>query len=383
MGARTWRHHLREVAGHWVRTVRGAVAWAAHWPRRRMAIVALFGAVLALLVAVLVIDGSHSESNTALPELPPEPTREGFVSRAGTQLLIDGAPYRFTGYNNYVMLGCGFEEERVEGAAREKFFAGLRPNSVVRLGVYPGTELERFDEVVASAREHGQRLIPIFTDAHGYCGDTKKNDDWYAEGFRKEYLDWVRTVVPRYRDDPTIAMWELINEPHGSDTAILRAFFDEAGTLVHELDPNHLVGSGTLQPDTYGGVAEFEELSASPGVDVLSLHEYDDVADASHHLEPAVEVALAVDKPLLVGEWGLNAGPPGASDEDGVGCHTVEERHQVARRKLAAYLDTPVVAGALYWSYTAEDGSICKLSTTRGDPLVQLVRNIPIPLADQ
>jgi len=121
---------------------------------------------------------------------------------------------------------------------------------------------------------------------------------------------WVRTVVPRYRDDPTIAMWELINEP-------------------------------------------------------------------------AVEAALAVDKPLLVGEWGLNAGPPGDRDEDGVGCHTVEERYQVAKSKLAAYLDTPVVAGALYWSYTAEENSICKLSTTRRDPLVELIRNIPIPLTDQ
>ena len=194
---------------------------------------------------------------------------------------------------------------------------------------------------------------------------------------------WVRTVVPRYRDDPTIAMWELINEPYGSDTATVRAFFDDAGAIVHELDPNHLVSFGTLQPDTYGGVAEFEEFSASPGVDVLSLHEYYDDADASHRLEPAVEAALAVDKPLLVGEWGLNAGPPGDRDEDGVGCHTVEERYQVAKSKLAAYLDTPVVAGALYWSYTAEENSICKLSTTRRDPLVELIRNIPIPLTDQ
>ena len=53
-------------------------------------------------------------------------------------------------------------------------------------------------------------------------------------------------MVPRYRDDPTIAMWEPINEP-------------------------------------------------------------------------AVEATLAVDKPLLVDEWGLNAGPPGDRDEDGVG----------------------------------------------------------------
>lgn len=312
----------------------------------------------------------------------PESVRKGFVSRNGTQLLIGGEPYRFTGYNNYVMLGCGLPQERVEGAARDRFFSELRPNSVVRLFVRPGTDLARFDEVVASAREHGQRLIPILTDALGGCGDTKKEADWYTGGFRGQYLDWIRTLVPRYRDEPTIAMWELINEPHGTDTATLRAFFDEAGGLVQELAPNQLVSSGTLQPDTYGGVAAFTELSASPGVDVLSLHEYDDVADASHHLTPTLDAAQAVDKPVIVGEWGLMAGPPGARGK-GKGCHTVEQRYDVAKDKLAAYLDTPIVAGALYWSYTAEHVSVCKLSTTDGDPLVELIRNIPIPLSDK
>ncbi len=305
------------------------------------------------------------------------------MSRNGTQLLIGGEPYRFTGYNNYVMLGCGLPQERVEGAARDHFFGGLRPNSVVRLFVLPGTDFARFDEVVASAREHGQRLIPVLTDAHGDCGDTRKDPDWYAGGFRGKYLDWVRTLVPRYRDEPTIAMWELINEPNGTDTATLRAFFDDAGGLVHELAPRQLVSSGTLQPDTYGGVATFTELSASPGMDVLSLHEYDDVADVSDQLVPALAAARAVDKPLMVGEWGLMAGPPGARDEKGQGCHTVEQRYDVADGKLAAYLDTSIVAGALYWSYTAEHVSECKLSATDGDPLVELIRDIPIPLPDK
>ena len=348
--------------------------------RCRTAILTLL-AVMVAAVAGLVVAGLLSGRDTiGGPESGP--AGNGFVTRVGTQLFVDGQQFRFTGYNNYVMLGCGFPQERVEGATREAFFAGLRPGSVVRVAVIPGTDLARFDAVVAAAREHGQRLVVILADAHGYCGGREKAEGWYAEDFRGEYFDWVRTVVPRYRDDPTIAMWELINEPQGSDTATLRAFFDAAGGLVHGLDPNHLVSSGTLQPATYGGVEAFTKLSASPGVDVVSLHEYDDIADASHHLQPAMEVAVAVDKPLMLGEWGLMAGPRGSGGEDGEGCYTFAERAEVAKGKLAAYLDEPVVAGALYWSYTAEDVSECKLSTAQGDPLVELIRNISIPLLD-
>lgn len=364
-------------------------------PGRRAGPVTLFGATaagLVLLVSFLATNTTNVTTN-GRGDPPPEDDASasaepsGFVTRAGTELMLDGRPFRFTGFNTFVLFGCGRAEENIYGEAREAFFAGLRPNSVVRISMLPGTDLARFEEVVAAARRHGQRLMVALTDAHGHCGTDRKTEEWYAGGFRKDYLRWIRTVVPLYRDDPTIAMWELINEPYGADTATLRRFFDEAGGLVHELAPNHLVSSGTLLPDTYGGVEAFTELHASPGIDVVSLHEYDQVADASHHLVPALAAAKEVDKPLVVGEWGLYAGPPGAAAVDENPCYTFDERVPVAEGKLAAYLSTPGVAGALYWSYTAEgvpsDADVCALNTTAGDPLVDLIRNIPIPPADQ
>src|SRR5687767_3003675 len=35
------------------------------------------------------------------PTPPPPPPPTGFVTRSGTQLLVDGAPYRFSGLNIY------------------------------------------------------------------------------------------------------------------------------------------------------------------------------------------------------------------------------------------------------------------------------------------
>ncbi|MCW0212460.1 MAG: cellulase family glycosylhydrolase [Pseudonocardia sp.] len=345
--------------------------------RRAPWIVGALALVLAAVAWSLVANGmSREDEDTAVRS--GSDTTPGFVHRVGTGLVLDGRPYRFLGFNNYVMLGCGNPPENITGPARDDFFATMRPESVVRLSVLPGANLADVDAIVASATQHRQRLIIVLTDAHGYCGDTPKDQAWYESGYRGEYLDWVRTVVPRYAQNPTVAVWELINEPGAVTVPALRAFFDDAGGLVHQLAPHQLVSSGTLQPDTYGGVEAFTELHASPGIDLVSLHEYDDVPAESHHVEPALAAATTVDKPLFVGEWGIYAGPPGARDEQGRPCDTVAERARTAQGKIDAYAADPRIAGALYWSYTAETLSTCKLSTKIGDPLVDLVRDTPL-----
>jgi mannan endo-1,4-beta-mannosidase len=352
---------------------------------RTLLLAASVAAVL-LLVGSFAIGARPDEQPVPVPEhdIGVPTAQRGFVERDGTRLTIDGATFRFVGFNSYVLFGCGYSYEDIDGADREEFFAGMRPGGVVRLFLLPGTDLADFDEVVGYAAEHGQRLVVVLSDHHGECGDVEKDDAFYESGFRGEYLDWVRTVVPAYRDEPTIAMWELMNEPRTTETGTLREFFDEAGDVVHRLDPNHLVSSGTLQPDTLGGLGAFTELSASPGIDVVSLHEYDAVDDASHHLEPALEAAQSVDKPLMLGEWGLYAGQPGADQVDDTLCYSVADRAEVAEAKLEAYLEVPEVAGALYWSYMADGAApgddTCTLSTTSRDPLTAVIRDIAIPV---
>lgn len=362
----------------------GRLTFATHW--KIVAAVAIAVLAVVAVVVATVQPSAPSRSRGATAAGPAQPVPPGFVTRDGMELKVDGQPFRFTGYNNYVLFDCGLPNEDIAGTeARDEFFAGLRPGSVVRIALLPGTDLGEFDDVLASAKKYGQRLVVIFSDHHGECGDVEKDDAFYESGFRGDYLTWVREVVPAYRDDPTIAMWELINEPVTDETSTLRAFFDEAGGVVHQLDPNHLVSSGTLQPDTLGGVNAFTDLSASPGIDVVSLHEYDDIPDVSQHLRPALDAAEDVDKPLMVGEWGLYAGPGGTTDDDKTCFTDLQQRADVARAKLTAYMEVPEVAGALYWSYMApgaardlEEG--CSLSTFDGDPLTQAVHDVPIPL---
>ena len=348
--------------------------------RRKIAIAAGAVAVtaLALLVAVVPDNRVGSPPDTSsLGSGAPLGADPRFVSTAGTQLFLDGRPYRFLGFNSYVMLGCGNPEERLGAPERAEFFAGLRPRSVVRLWVFPGIDLREFDQVIQDASRHGHKLVATLTDGRGGCGDTEKGPDWYAGGFRGEYLTWIRAVVPRYRDEPAIGMWELINEPGEAEPETLRAFMDEAGALVRSLDDKHLIGSGTLQPASYGGVAGYLHISASPAIDVLSLHEYDQVPEASGHLGPALETARALGKPLMVGEFGLYASASGADGPEQE-CLTYDERQRVATAKLRDYLDEPEVAGVLYWSYTRARPLECALNLTKDDPLVHVVRTLPL-----
>lgn len=357
-------------------------------PAGRSIVLAAAAAALLMLLASFALPGPPSEERRPATdqEVAAPPARQAFVQRDGTRLTVNGSTYRFVGFNSYVLFGCGHPEEDISGTDREDFFAAMRPGGVVRLFLLPGTDLAEFDEVVSYAAEHGQRLVVVLSDHHGECGDVAKDDDFYDGGFRGDYLDWVETVVPAYRDEPAIAMWELMNEPRTSDASTLREFFDEVGGLVHQLDPHHLVSSGTLQPDTVGGPEAFLELAESPGIDVVSLHEYDAIDDASHHLAPALDAAETVGKPLMLGEWGLYAGLPEADEVNDTLCYSVDDRAEVAEAKLEAYLDVPEVAGALYWSFMADGAApgddTCTLSTTSDDPLTTMIRNIPIPVPE-
>src|SRR5581483_4911429 len=173
--------------------------------------------------------------------------------------------------------GCG---QSYDANAVNSMFASLRPNSVVRVWAFKSIAYNKnsktfdfatFDRVVQAAAQYNQKVI--FVLAHqwgGGCGEVYKNESWYATGYKQvltdgtaqgaatdplSYWDWVRTVVPRYANSPSVAMWEPMNEPNPTTDAsgstctntaatTLRNWFDAVGGLIHSLDANHLVVSG-------------------------------------------------------------------------------------------------------------------------------------------
>ena len=103
-----------------------------------------------------------------------------------------------------------------------------------------------FDQVLAIAAAHGDRVIPVLANQHDYCDGPSKTLDWYQSGYAATvapgdivtYRQYVAAVVGRYADNPTIAMWQLVNEGEAvnddggcSESAALSALFEFSPTM--------------------------------------------------------------------------------------------------------------------------------------------------------
>ena len=149
------------------------------------------------------------------------------------------------------------------------------------------------------------------------------------------YWDYMQDVGNRYKNSPALGMWEPISEAEASTcdgdyypgtcwghtscpdeavaAATLRHFFDVVGGEIHSLDPNHLVENGLLGGGQCGTESsDYEYVSASPGVDVLSYHDYYSGTsmggDQWNGVALRIAQAAALGKPIIAGEMGLDAG---------------------------------------------------------------------------
>ena len=160
---------------------------------------------------------------------------------------------------------------------------------------------------------------------------------------RRCLLGYVQDIVSRYASSPALGMWEPMSEAEASTcppqyeptncsghqtcpnesvaASALRYFFDTVGAEIHTLDPKHLVESGLLgggQCGTQG--SDYQYVSASPGIDVLSYHDYWGSmpigGDRLNGLATRFKQSLAVGKPIIAGEMGLTAGvAPGCASD--------------------------------------------------------------------
>ncbi|MGO9583668.1 MAG: beta-mannosidase [Acidimicrobiales bacterium] len=354
----------------------------------------------------------------------------GVITASGRQLELDGQPYNFVGVNAYelatdwgVNYGCG---PMLTDAQLDAFFASLRPNSLVRFWAFEGSmainiqtgqiDWAPLDRVFAAASAYHQRLIVSLTDQGGACdGNEWYDPTWYLGGFRSprvdvenpvgpatlmplSYWDYMQAIVERYRNAPALGMWEPISEAEAStcpaqfeptgcgghqtcpDEAAaalaLRYFFDVVGKEIHTLDPDHLVESGLLGSGQCGTQGrDYEYVSASPGIDVLSYHDYYPATqvmggDQWNGLAVRLQQAAALNKPIIAGETGIVAGPA-------AGCLSLGQRATDFANRIEAQLQAGS-SGVLIWDWFPQQTSDCDLQTYPGDPLLTVLYNIDV-----
>ena len=265
------------------------------------------------------------------------------------------------------------------------------------------------DRVFAAAAAHGQRLIVTLTDQGGTCdGNHWQDPSWYEGGYKQvfndssnsdgqghtplSYWSYLQDVVNRYKSLPAVGMWEPISEAEASTcdgnfepntcwghnncldeataASALRQFFDVVGAEIHTLDPEHLVENGLLGGGQCGTAsADYQYVSASPGADVLSYHDYfagtPMGGDQWNGVAARIAQAHNLNKPIISGETGIDAGTS-------AGCTTLTDRANQIQAKIGAQLQAGA-SGILVWDWLPAPSNPCTTDTFPGDPLMTVV----------
>ncbi len=351
------------------------------------------------------------------------PTGQLPITASGHNLKVDGVATTFTGVNAYELAtawgtnnGCG---DMVNPAQMASFFSSLTPGSLVRFWAFQGdlaTDVSThqldwapIDQVFYLAAIYHVYLIPVITDQGGTCdGGHWQDPSWYAGGYQdvfntaadsdgsgltpQSYWTYLQELVNRYKNSPALGMWEPISEPEASTcpaadqpsdcsghqscpnesvaAADLTSFFTAVGGEIHSLDPEHLVEAGFLGGSQCGTAGtDYQAVGASPGIDVLSVHDYYGSAplggDQSNGLAVRFAQAGALDKPIITGEAGVLAG-------DGPGCATFAQR----AADMTAKMNAQFAAGSsafLVWDWVSDPLGPCSYNTGPGDPLMGLL----------
>jgi mannan endo-1,4-beta-mannosidase len=321
----------------------------------------------ARLVALVVALGLTGVSY--VPELSP------FVTVRRDQLFHAGEPFRFVGVNCYRLI------ERPERA--DDIFATLRGHGVrvVRFWAFPNRnrDFAGLDRLVAAAKRHDVLLLPVLENHWPDCNGDRavKSRDWYAAGWRESYAAHLRAIGARYRDEPQIFGWQLVNEPEiypdtDENFAVLQRFATDAARELKHADPNHIISLGLLglgQPSTTG--PRFRRLHG--GQDVVTAHDYGYIYEALpgrdwpsplNSFYGDLRDARALRKPFVATEAGI---PLSWVNGDR------DRRAQQFRAKLEAFFAAGG-AGYLLWNFEPWPDTDHGFDAT--DPVMQVLAEV-------
>jgi mannan endo-1,4-beta-mannosidase len=213
------------------------------------------------------------------------------------------------------------------------------------------TGLQNLDYEVFRAGQLGIKLIMAFTNNWNDFGGMDQyvawlglhhHDDFYTDPtIRQWYKNYIAHLLNRvntltgipYKNDPTIVMWELANEPRcgGSDntnypassacrTTTLVNWVQDVSSYIKTIDPNHLVavgdegfycsnpGSSDFTINCSQGDDNFA-FAQAPAIDAMSFHLYPDswgknLTFSQNWISQHITDAASLGKPAYMGEYG-------------------------------------------------------------------------------
>ena len=176
-------------------------------------------------------------------------------------------------------------------------------------------DFSELDAQVALCRKYGLYLIldlhglPGYQNDYDHCGQSKSmqlfDDSEQAARWRAVVKDFWVTIADRYKNEPTIAMYDLMNEPLGtnitSDKNHRQVFFDFSDELyraIREVDSRHIICMEAIwSPDA------IPSLSVYGCENIVYQEHWYDVTNPTI-LNKANEITKAnYNAPFLIGEF--------------------------------------------------------------------------------
>jgi endo-1,4-beta-mannosidase len=308
------------------------------------------------------------------------------VYACGTHLCLNGNTWAFYGFNMVGMAAannCGptqtdaqintsLDDQPGAEAVRVWFL-----EDIISHNKQTTLDWSQFDRVLNLVGRHGKKVVVTLENQWGDCESSGyKNLAWWQSGYKAldgdgplSYRAFVQAAVNRYKDNTTVAMWQLINEGEARNadnscseaaaSTAMRAFTDDVGGLVHSLDPNHVVNLGTLSSGRCGlDGGDYKTVHASSGTDMCEHHDYgENTTLIPAALSSDLNDCNSLGKPLFVGETGIKESDAGSRQN---------RAGQFSAKFFAQF--RAGVAGELIWTWNLS-GSTASYDVGPGDPV--------------
>ena len=199
----------------------------------------------------------------------------------------------------------------VGGDGPDGVFSHIEPTLQKEPGVYNDTILTGLDHFLAELGKRDMQAVLYLNNSWEWSGGYGQYLEWAGAGkalipvldgyvpFMEQmaqfsvnrkaqelFFNHLKTIVGRtntvtgkpYSEDPAIFSWQIGNEPRcfSSDPAIQDGFIGwltEAARLIKEIDPNHMVSTGSEGLWGCENSPELlERVTAIPGVDYMTIH---------------------------------------------------------------------------------------------------------------
>lgn len=236
------------------------------------------------------------------------------VEVRGTEFLINGEPFYFTGFGmheDHATIGKGHSNAHM--VADFQLLDWIGANSF-RTSHYPYAE-----EVMEFADRHGIVVIDetaavgLNADFAGFFG-TKPVEtygpEFVTDDTAASHRQAISELIARDKNHPSVVVWSIANEPKSSGEGA-RAYFEPLAALARKLDPTRPVGFVNVMFDTP------DKDTITDLFDVIMLNRYygwyvhtGDLASAEQALEQELHAWTEKHgKPMIMTEYGADTMP--------------------------------------------------------------------------